>query len=296
MADYSKEELDRTFCKLIFSENNDSQSETTSKNFSMFLELIIPLRKQKRWHIPYDLITETIYDGFSVDEDKLKQLPRKVGEKFDSIEKLGSLDQNEVISCRDDTVRHINLAIHQKQYIDRNLKRVNRVISKTEDKLKGINSEAKNTSIALKKIRQIKDSIYSDFIAILGIFTAITFATFGGLQLIGNIFGKVSKFTFKNIGGVLMLGSIYLLGMYLILIALLVGVSKLNNRKYYLSNTSVCVLIVSFLSIFTFGLGLLSKEFSIKCVFRGLLILLVVIWGTVLIKVIYDKISNKKVS
>lgn len=55
MADYSKEELDRTFCKLIFSENNDSQSETTSKNFSMFLELIIPLRKQKRWHIPYDL-------------------------------------------------------------------------------------------------------------------------------------------------------------------------------------------------------------------------------------------------
>ncbi len=293
MTNHNKEELDKTFCKLILSENNDLQSEDTSKNFSTFLELIIPLRKQKRWHIPYDLITETIYNDFSVDEDKLKQLPRKVGEKFDSIEGSGVLDQNEVISCRDDTVRHINLAIHQKQYIDRNLKRVNEVIHKTENKLKGINTEAQNTSIALKNIKKIKDSIYSDFIAILGIFTAITFATFGGLQLIGNIFGKVSVFTFKNIGGVLMLGSIYLLGMYLILIALLVGISKLNNRKYCLSNTSACVLIVSFLSIFTFGLGLLSKEFSIKCVFWTMIILLAVIWA-VLIKVICGKLLNKK--
>lgn len=278
MTNYNKEELDKEFCKLIFSEDNDHKSETISRNFSMLLELVIPLRKQKRWHIPYDLITKAIYNNFSIDEDRLKQLPRKVMEKFDSIETLSTLDQNEVISCRDDTVRHVNLAIHQKKYIDHNLKKVNKDINKTQSNLKKLNETAQNASKSVEKVKHLKDSIYSDFIAILGIFTAITFATFGGLQLVGNIFGRIAHFTFRNIGGVLMLGSIYLLLMYLILIVLLIGVSKLNDKNYHISNNSVYVLTASFITIFTFGFGLMDEIISTHILFWLLIILILIMW------------------
>lgn len=41
-------------------------------------------------------------------------------------------------------------------------------------------------------VDEIKNNVYSEFITILGIFTAITFAIFGGMNLLSNLF--------KNIG------------------------------------------------------------------------------------------------
>ena len=83
-----------------------------------------------------------------------------------------------------------------------------------------------------------------------------------------------------------MLGSIYLLGMYLILIALLIGISKLNNRKYYLSNNSIYVLTTSFITIFTFGFGLVDKIFSTHVLFWMLIAFILIMWIIVIRKIL----------
>lgn len=250
-------ELNEAFCRYIF--KPDSLTKNESDNLNNVVNSAIKL---KEWHVPYEIITEKIYD---TNTENLEKIPNSVQEKLVNVRANGSEDISLIRKVRDDTVRHVHLAIVQKKYIDSNLK------------------QAKEE---LEQIKDVKHSIYSDFIAILGIFTAITFATFGGLQLVGNIFGKLKQFSFKNIGGVLMLGSIYLLGMYLILVALLIGISKLNDRKYYLSNNSIYVLTTSFITIFTFGFGLMDRIFSTHILFWVLLVLVLIMWGIVLRKIL----------
>lgn len=250
-------ELNKIFCQYIF--KPDSLTKSESDNLTNVVNSAIKL---KEWHVPYEIITEKIY---ATNMENLEEIPNSVQEKLVNIRAIDNQDISRINKVRDDTVRHVHLAIVQKKYIDSNLK------------------QAKEE---LEQIKDIKDSIYSDFIAILGIFTAITFATFGGLQLIGNIFGKLNRFSFKNIGGVLMLGSIYLLGMYLILIALLIGISKLNNRKYYLSNNSIYVLTTSFITIFTFGFGLVDKIFSTHVLFWMLIAFILIMWIIVIRKIL----------
>lgn len=227
--------LNDAFCSLIFKQNALTREENDKLN-----NVVNSAIKLYEWHVPYELITEKIY---GTDIKHLEEITNSVQEKLANISSESKSDNDKIIKLRFDTVRHIHLAIVQKKYIDSNI------------------VEAQKE---LTEIKEVKGSIYSDFIAILGIFTAITFATFGGLELIGNVFGNIHKFTFVNIGGALMLGAIYLLGMYLILIALLIGVSKLNDRKYYLSNTSIYVISASFVTIFTVGFGLMNRVFSAK--------------------------------
>ena len=147
-------ELNKIFCQYIF--KPDSLTKNESDNLTNVVNSAIKL---KEWHVPYEIITEKIY---ATNMENLEEIPNSVQEKLVNIRAIDNQDISRINKVRDDTVRHVHLAIVQKKYIDSNLK------------------QAKEE---LEQIKDIKDSIYSDFIAILGIFTAITFATFGGLQL-----------------------------------------------------------------------------------------------------------------
>lgn len=253
------EELNSQFCNLIF--KNGSLTEEESDLLNSVVNSAVAM---KIWHVPYEKITQTIYES---SDNQIGGIVNSVDEKLANIKAQSEGQKVEIDKVRSDTVRHMHLAIVQKQYIDSNLAQANE---------------------GLKHIKTIKDSIYTDFIAILGIFTAITFATFGGLQLIGNIFGKVTIFKLKNIGGALMLGAIFLLGMYLILIALLIGISKLNDKKYYLSNNSVYIITTSFLTIFTVGFIMMENLVSINILAVVLVSILILLWLLTLLR-IYKK-------
>lgn len=250
------EELNIQFCNLIF--KNGSLSEEESDRLNSVINSAV---KIQIWHVPYEKITQIIY---KLSDNQIDGIVHSVDEKLANIKAQSEDQKDEIDKVRSDTIRHMHLAIVQKQYIDSNLAQANK---------------------GLKHIKTIKDSIYTDFIAILGIFTAITFATFGGLQLIGNIFGKVTIFKLKNIGGALMLGAIFLLGMYLILIALLIGISKLNDKKYYLSNNSVYIITTSFLTIFTVGFIMMENLVSINILAVVLVSILILLWFLTLLRI-----------
>lgn len=83
----------------------------------------------------------------------------------------------------------------------------------------------------VKKIQTFQDKIYGEVIAILGIFTAITFALFGGFSAIGSVANALNKpkgtlFGYELIG----MGLLFLF-IYLIIVVLFNGIFKITNRE-----------------------------------------------------------------
>lgn len=201
--------LNKDFCELLFKEGNLDETETNRLN-----NIVSQAVHLSRWHVPYEIITEYIY---SLDENRIDDIAKSVNEKLETVTAGSESDEEifkKVLQIRSDTIRHIHLAIVQKQYIDDQL------------------NEARD---GLSQVKDMKDKVYSDFIAILGIFTAISFTIVGVINLIGDILGKIQSFKLTNIGEVVMIESIYLVGIYIILLALLIGISKLKGNEYSIS-------------------------------------------------------------
>lgn len=188
--------------------------------------------------------------------------------------------------------KHIKLSCYQREYMDK--------IS--NDAKKQAKESLEQANLAKSKI----DKAYSEFTTILGIFTAITFATFGGLQLLGHVFGSIKNVTHVSIGSTIMLGSIYLIGTYLILVALLTGIAKLGDKKYIVSFPMRDALLGAFIAMFLFGFAYSNYHFLLNFIdkfwYRNhcvnfLLILLVFLFCVflpgILDMIIYRKISNK---
>ena len=112
----------------------------------------------------------------------------------------------------------------------------------------------------MAEINNLKSKIYTDFITILGIFTAITFAAFGGIQLLGNLFNNITSRNTHQLpflGDVLILSSIFGLVMYGLIITLFVGINKTTGieRKYKFTS-SITKWIIAVLA-FLFFIGVI---------------------------------------
>ena len=224
------------FCNLIFKEN--WVKEDRNELQTIFKDIIT---LGDYWHVPYERITNYIY-SMNVVPDR-KRIENSITLRLDEIE--GTNDLKEA------TLRHVELAITQKEYIDKNIEAANKTLKKINNEFKEIDNE-------LKKIQDTKSKIYTDFITILGIFTAITFAIFGGLQLIGNCLGNLTgKITLSKIGGILIIASVILLSVYLILIALMIGLSKLLSRnedkRYKFTGKVTACIIGTIIGLFLIG-------------------------------------------
>ena len=89
-----------------------------------------------------------------------------------------------------------------------------------------ISTQDKNIENAVEN--KIKSNVYSEFIAILGIFTAITFAIFGGMNLLSNLFQNIGS-TPASLGQTLILAAIFGLIMWGIIELLFYWISKING-------------------------------------------------------------------
>lgn len=87
-----------------------------------------------------------------------------------------------------------------------------------------IKNASKETEIKIKK------EIYPQFITILGIFTAITFAIFGGMNLLSNLF-KNMRNTHASLGQALILASIFGFTLWGLIEILFLWISQINLIK-----------------------------------------------------------------
>ena len=95
-----------------------------------------------------------------------------------------------------------------------------------------LEQRVENNSINAKKNitkaeNNIKKELYPEFITLLGIFTAITFAIFGGMNLLSNLFQNM-KSTHASLGQALIFASIFGFTMLGIIEILFIWISKIN--------------------------------------------------------------------
>ena len=133
-----------------------------------------------------------------------------------------------------------------KMYTDSEISSCTETIQKIENKINdkntGLNALFEKENERESNIEnKIKSNVYSEFITILGIFTAITFAIFGGMNLLSNLFQKIGS-TFTSLGQTLILVAIFGLVMWGIIELLFYWISKIKgitdstkdkNKKYF---------------------------------------------------------------
>lgn len=202
----------------------------------------------------YDIITQHIYRMNAEDLNKLKiffeDKKNKDSSPFGKF--VQELVQVELMVYEVDTMeklggfeRNINLSILQREFILGNVKQAN--------------EEAEKAKEIAESAGEIKTKIYSEFLGILAIFTALTFSMMGSIQLLGNVFNDVKALDNKGLGFAMIVSSIYLLVIYMLIIVMFVGVKKIiGNGNDYDFNPEVKKLVFGIVAVL-FIIGLIFK-------------------------------------
>lgn len=203
--------------------------------------------------ISYSSITGIVYQ---IDDDNSKDLSQlcnilKVGlkshydnkmknEKIEDIDKESELAKRYTIIKK--TIEHLDLAIIQKEslYLTQkaeiqnskdDIHQISNGIASVKEEIKDIKDEAQNliesTKDSLNDLKVTKGQIYTEFVAILGIFASIIFGVFGGFQEI-QVIGKNLNTT--PIPKLLIFSSLVMLGITLIIFLCFNAISKLTNK------------------------------------------------------------------
>lgn len=139
---------------------------------------------------------------------------------------------------------HINLAILQKEFIKNNIKLFENKSDNLENRIKVIQRRLLNkyreAEQKIEELSQNKSKIYSEFTVILGIFSAIVFATFGGLEILENILGNIKEVSTPKL---IVFSSFSVIAIVFLLFILLSGIARIidkNIRSCNCSNSTLC--------------------------------------------------------
>jgi len=211
---------------------------------------------------------------------------------------------------------HIKLARQQKEFIERS-------VTKAEDKIRSLQQQnakltlematnqisAKEVKEELNEIKGIKSRIYTEFVAILGIFTGIVIGFIGNFQTIGNVFTNINK---VSTGKLLTFASLTALAFIVVLFLLMKWVSSIVTRTFNETNKirsiteimkdNAIFIISAMILSYTFILGSLMYYDGLQNLFKVMLeneifvLALLVGLAGLIITVSYWLLTNKEKS
>lgn len=136
--------------------------------------------------IPYDYIALYIYHHDVIFEfRRLETTFHDINEKLFMCDTIQQCRINKVELTLEKIKRNIQLAIHQKKFIEKQLNKTNSLVSTMEQKAIDIEEDSKN----------LQKNIYTNFITILGVFTAIIVTVFGSFSAISDAVKKYQSST-----------------------------------------------------------------------------------------------------
>lgn len=223
--------------------NPDNIDDQTKNIIQSFVK--IPSDKMTG-SIPYDFITILIFEykfkltDFDADEVLLALLLKETDD---------AVKRDSIARCLDKLMRHIRLAMFQYDYITRGIEKTEEALKNANQRIMELSRSTENSLDTVMETTQLsnkaleearttaaqveenKTKIYSEFIAILGIFTAISFALMGSIQTFGTVFSKVDNPSSASLGYALIAGSVYLVIMIVLIIVLFVGMQKVLKTR-----------------------------------------------------------------
>ena len=219
--------------------------------------------------------------------------------------------KKEILELPNRITESVRLALGQYKVLFEKLTKANNILTDATDDLKKVNKNyegesdklnaaSKKLDVAQKKLdvaQKKLDNSTSEFISMLGIFSALIFGVFGGFEAFKTIFTNIDK---ASVDMVIIDSSILLLGLIILIFLLIQSISILSGKNFLAcgcKNISECnhkfyerYPLFSFsigLFLFTLLLGLLCKEniklplnLKLETVlsYLGLIILIIMSW------------------
>ncbi|WP_379945839.1 hypothetical protein [Enterococcus devriesei] len=225
-------DLAKPFVELVMRASNENDLVANKNPIVAMLESI----DSQRISSPYDAITRYIFEEEVDNPDELIAL-------FDFVQKLyedhieSDINSHPNLDIFFQSInRHINLAVIQQEYIKKNSIEALRIseqakdkILSLEEKLEEANTKLDDAEVQIDKMEKVKGSIYTEFIAILGIFSALIFGLFGGFDGLSKAI--VSLGSNWSMGRMLIISSGIMLSLTLLIFGLLQWVSRITDRK-----------------------------------------------------------------
>lgn len=139
-------------------------------------------------------------------------------------------------------------------------------LNKTEEKME------RNYNNLISKIDEHMSSVYTQFVTILGIFTAIIFGVFGGMEILGNVMSNISTVKMSKL---LIFSSLIIGAILTIIYMLLIGIANITNlsiRNCGCKKSECCehtlfqkhpiYLIGMISSLYLFIIGIIAHEYE----------------------------------
>lgn len=179
--------------------------------FNNLKTLIFRFNSQKGENMPYPQITEYIYVHEEYNIESLKELIDYVS---------NSKDCEEIAQFFSKFIKQAELAVTQKRHFENQIKNANEKLANIEKTVKSANEE----------FNDIRKNVYTDFISILGIFSALLFGLFVGFDAFKSIIEGITSNA--KISRVVILGSLMLMGLLALTFVLLNGIAMLTNKTF----------------------------------------------------------------
>lgn len=179
-----------------------------------------------------------------------------------------------------ETKNSVDITIETISKMDNLVERTERVVentNKTADEALKVSQEAKvmseNAKISadnasrlsqdskniMDEVSDTKTSIYGEFIAILGVFTAIAFVLMGSIQTFGTVFSKVDNPSSASMGYAVEAGAVFLIIIITIVIVLFTGMNRVLSKSKTFPWWVVYIVISVILLLVLVGLALLYR-------------------------------------
>ena len=184
--------------------------------------------------IPYDQIAGVVYENENSDENNeilfgniSLILTSYTGNNYENLERNLEKIQN-----------NYTLAQVQKEYILKNSKNAHRLLLEqkcfSEDldkKLKALDETTEKIGSDVDDIHDTKSSIYTDFIAILGVFSAFVFVLFGGIEVARAVFDIGDDLQTMDLSKMITISCLMLIGVLTLLYSLLLWIARITDKK-----------------------------------------------------------------
>lgn len=213
------------------------------------------------------------------------------------------------------TKRHFALAIRQREYMESNIQRVYSNIEQAKIEISEIDKRIETQTSDLKDIKDIRKTIYTEFITILGIFSALMFGMITGFNSLTEALGEIAN-TDLYIGKVIMGISAIMMGLVSFVYVLFkcigalihkpleddnanlpeglngVQVFFLKNKFFVSVNFILVILFLVGIMLFVSSVSGITFSITRNKVGAGLIIALIALLITIVMPDIYNKWSK----
>ena len=217
-------------------------SELGDDDKQKVLEVFRQMFSDSALTIPYNDIADYVYQNENSGEDN-----EVLNENIRLILDGSPNETKEILSKNLDKIKtNYSLSQVQREYILRNSKQAQDTVSELHHLITEVEEQIKTSEKSMNKmdldiadittriteVRNMKSGIYTDFIAILGVFSAFVFVMFGGIEIARAVFDVGDDLQTMDLSKIITVSSLMMIAILTLMYSLLLWIARITGKEF----------------------------------------------------------------